>query len=425
MSKAKKEELRSAASAPIEEVQKQALPGTVEQIQKAVAKKVQPAKKKTIAGPHAVLDNLLKTMRERNPELLIGRGTEEYIDDVLKIHHFPSGIPQLDFLLSGGLPGGRFIVLYGPESCGKTTVSMVFIAQYLLEHPEEYVLILDAENSVDADWAKQFGVDMSRVIVIPGTMPLEDMATEGVRALRLAKENGVIIRMCLVDSASSMTPAIEVEGKKEGRGQPVIDMRQDSVGTAARKIRRFLSTWCPTVRSLDCATIIISHVTVDIANQGRLIAKGGYALKHFPHAILRMWRKNDQSFEKEIICPDGVKRNIKAGFFTVINLEKTKISKYEGHSIAIPFLVGVGFQTSLALLNSAVGYGIVERSGSWFKYKGESIGQGAQAAAEWLSQNKLKSLEIEQSLLTLMHGGGGPGLDDNAAPEQAADTSNE
>jgi recombination protein RecA len=365
--------------------------------------KKKPAQKEAKPkNTHGVVDGILDSIRDEYPEIMIGRGTQDYIDEVLTIKHFKSGIPQLDFLLNGGVPVGRFMVLYGPESSGKTTLAMSFIAQYMASNPEDYVLILDAENSVEPEWYARFGVPMERVIVVPGTMPLEDMVTAGHKLLRRMKEKGLRVGMALVDSIRQMSPAIEIEGKKEGRGFAEANMRQDHVGTAARKTRQFLSMWNPVIRVMECATIVITHVTVDIGGHGGLIQSGGYALRHFPHAILKLYRKGDDSFKKELLMPDGQKKEVKIGYFTVVTLEKTKVSEHEGKSIAIPFIIGVGFKTSLALLNSAVGYGIVERAGSWYKYKGESIGQGSTAAVEWFETNKLQALEIEQSLLTLM-----------------------
>lgn len=362
--------------------------------------------KKSQKQEFAEVDDILDSIREEYPEIKIGRGTQEYIDEVLTIKHFPSGIPQLDFLLDGGVPVGRFMVLYGPESSGKTTLAMAFISQYMAANPNDYVLILDAENSVEPKWYARFNVPMERVIVVPGTMPLEDMVTAGHKLLRRMREKGKKVGIAMLDSIRQMSPAIEIEGKKEGRGFAEANMRQDHVGTAARKTRQFLAMWNPVIRTMECATIVITHVTVDIGGHGGLIQSGGYALRHWPHAILKLYRKGDDAFKKELMMPDGQKKEVRVGYFTVITLEKTKVSEHEGKSIAVPFIIGVGFKTSLALLNSAVGYGIIDRSGSWYKYKGESIGQGSTAAQEWLEANKLQALEIEQSLLTLMQSKG-------------------
>lgn len=362
-----------------------------------------------VAKRHQKMDALIKQFSEGNANILIGRGTDPVISKFVNFDRSPFSMAQLNALLShdgkpdnGGAPHGRFIVLSGNESCGKTSLALDCIANRLRNHPDEYALILDAENSVDEKWYSHFGIDPEQVVVIAGTMPLEDMGTEGLRILKYAHENEIKISIVLVDSLGAMAPAIEMEGKKEGRTQLEVNLRNDHVATSARKINQMLRAWNPWIARTGAATFLIAHMMMDIGGYGGAVMKGGKGLKHFMHVNIELSKRKDPVFKKKIRCKDGVERDIDTGFFILATIKKTKISPFEGHQVALPFLIGVGFQTEMAIVNSAMAYGILEKAGAWIKYKGETIAQGQTKAIEWLSANPDKRIEIEQALSTAM-----------------------
>lgn len=416
-SKLTEEELEQELKLAADESDEEALEKLSEPVKTKVKElskgKTKASKKKEVeqdSNPHAALDQVLRQLRENNEDLIIGRGDQEEVDTYINYERSPFSITNLNALLAkdgkpenGGAPHGRFTTLYGGESSGKTTLAIDAIGRRLLSHPDEYALILDAENSVDGSWYSHFGLDPSRVIVIPGTMPLEDMATEGVRTLKACRDAGIKISMGLVDSLGAMAPAVEMEGKKQGRVEGKVDLRTDHVATSARKINQMLRVWAPQILRSNTCMFLIAHTMMDIGGYGGMVMKGGQGLKHFSHLILKLSRKGDATFEKELLCRDGQVRKIKTGFFVEAKVEKTKISGFQDQSVALPFIIGVGFQTNMAILNSAFGYGILEKSGSWVKYKGENVAQGAAKALEWLDTNPDKRILIEQELSAAMY----------------------
>lgn len=361
-------------------------------------------------NPHAKLDQLLGEIAA-GTNLVVGRATSDTVNKIINYERSPFGLPNLNALLSpdgtpenGGVPHGRFVALCGSEGSSKTTLAMECIARRLTAHEDEYALILDAENAVDLNWCKRFGVPMDRLIVIPGTLPLEDMATHGVRILKHAREQGIKISMCLVDSLGAMAPAVEFEGKKDAKSKkdPEVDVRTDHVATSARKINQMLRVWAPEILKSNTCCFLIAHMMTDIGGYGGQVMKGGLGLRHFAHHIISLSKKQDPSFEKEIRCKDGEVRKIQTGYFVVATLKKAR-SPFEGHKVSLPFIIGVGFETTMSLFNTAVGYKIIEQKGSWFKYRDESIGQGATKAMEWLESHPAERIQIEHELSSAMY----------------------
>lgn len=408
------EELGEQLAAVLEETEEESEAALPEKIVKKIGKAKRGKTAKSSASkekdnPHAALDQMLSELA-KSTDMVAGRATTEVVKPYIHFERSTFGMANLNALTSetgrpedGGLPHGRFTVFTGPESACKTTLAMDVIAHRLLLHEDEYALIIDAENSVSPEWCAHFGVPMDRIIVVPGTSPLEDMATHGIRILRLARKKGIKISMCLIDSLGSMAPAVEMEGKKSGRAQAEVDIRTDHVATSARKINQMLRVWAPEVLKSGVCCIMIAHMMTDIGGYGGLVMKGGLGLRYFNHFTIRLNRKNDTSFDKEILCRDGEIRKIRTGYYVVATLVKSKAARYEGHKVALPFMVGVGFQTMMALLNSAVGFDIIEKKGSWFKYDGEAIGQGQIKAIKWLEENPEKRIQIENALSAAMY----------------------
>jgi len=407
------EKLDSVLEETAEEAESKLLEDAATKLAEASKKKPRKTKKKKAAAPkeddpHAEVDMLLREMAKKSG-VIMGRASTAEMDKILRYERSPFGMPNLNALFShsgrpedGGAPHGRFIVLNGAEGSCKTTLAMDCIARRLTSHEDEYALILDAENAVDPDWAAHFGVPLERVIIIPGTLPLEDMATQGVRILRLFRERGIKISMCLVDSLGAMAPAIELEGKKSGKTVTEVDLRTDHVATSARKINQMLRVWLPEILKSNTCCFLIAHMMTDIGGYGGKVMKGGLGLRYFAHFILNLGRKNDPVFEKEIICRDGEKRKVRTGYFVQAKLQKAR-SPFDGHMVALPFVNGVGFQTTMALFNTAVALGVIDKAGSWFKYNGESIGQGATKAQAWLEENHAERITIEHAISAVMY----------------------
>lgn len=411
-------ELDASLGEALEVIEKETLEDTENALPDEIVGKLKKAKKgkKKVSeetkqeSKHGAVDQLLTELSKDMTGLIAGRATQDTVKNFINFERSRFGIDALNSLLSpdgkpesGGAPHGRFVVLTGSEGCCKTTLAMDCIAHRLSTYEDEYALVIDAENSVDEKWCSHHGVPMDRVIVIPGTLPLEDMATQGVRILKAARERGIKISMCLVDSLGAMAPAVEAEGKKSGRATEEVDIRTDHVATSARKINQMLRVWAPQIIKSNTCTFLIAHMMTDIGGYGGQVMKGGLGLKYFSHVILQLSKKNDPSFDKEIKCRDGEIRKVRTGYFVVANLKKSKISPYEGQSVAVPFMIGMGFHTMLALLNTAIGYGVIKKAGAWFKYGDVTIGQGQTAAVQWLKENVEERIKIEDALNTIMH----------------------
>lgn len=385
-----------------------------EQVKKAKTKATKKKKKTDVSGlkkggPHSKADGLLKEIAKKY-KVVIGRANSEDMKKFTDYKREPTSFPTFNSLLSpsgnpleGGLPHGRYFTLYGPQSSGKTALAMDAIKNYLINNSEGYVMILDAENVVDTQWYQHHGIDEDRIILIPGTMALEDMATNALRVLKIFHEQEIVIGMVLIDSLGAMSPAIEMEGKKSGNTKAEANLRQDHVGTRARKIGQLLRSWAPYILTYDTCCILIAHITTDIANGGMLTISGGNALKHWSHAIVRVSRKNDDAFKKKILCKDGEVREVRVGYYCVLKLEKTRLSIFEGHTVSLPWLVGIGFQTISALFDSAVGHGVIEQKGAWYAYNGNTVAQGKAKALEWLEENLSERLEIERKLSEILY----------------------
>jgi recombination protein RecA len=279
----------------------------------------------------------------------------------------PSGALSVDLALGGGYPKGRIIEIYGPESSGKTTMTLHAIAE--IQKQGGTAAFIDAEHALDPSYAKKLGVDTDNLLVSQpdnGEQALEICET-------LVRSNAV--DLIVVDSVAALVPQAEIDG----------DMGDSHMGLQARLMSQAL-------RKLT-GIINKSHATVIFINQIRMkigvmfgnpeTTTGGNALKFY--ASVRMdIRRTGQ---------------IKVGDDILGNRTKVKIVK---NKIAPPFRIAEfdimyneGISHSGDVLDLAVQHGIVGKSGAWFDYKDEKIGQGRDKTKEFLKQNPEIMAEIE------------------------------
>ena len=279
----------------------------------------------------------------------------------------PSGALSVDLALGGGYPKGRIIEIYGPESSGKTTMTLHAIAE--IQKQGGTAAFIDAEHALDPSYAKKLGVDTDNLLVSQpdnGEQALEICET-------LVRSNAV--DLIVVDSVAALVPQAEIDG----------DMGDSHMGLQARLMSQAL-------RKLT-GIINKSHATVIFINQIRMkigvmfgnpeTTTGGNALKFY--ASVRMdIRRTGQ---------------IKVGDDILGNRTKVKIVK---NKIAPPFRIAEfdimyneGISHSGDVLDLAVQHGIVGKSGAWFDYKDEKIGQGRDKTKEFLKQNPEVMAEIE------------------------------
>ena len=288
------------------------------------------------------------------------------------IEVIPTGCLALDIALGiGGIPKGRIIEIYGPESSGKTTVSLHIIAE--LQKQGGIAAFIDAEHALDPVYAANLGVDLDNLYV--------SQPDNGEQALDIADylvDSGAV-DLIVVDSVAALTPKAEIEG----------DMGDSHVGLQARLMSQALRKLAVITNKKNACVIFINPLRekIGVMFGNPETTPGGKALKFYASVRLDV-RKAD---------------TLKDGAEIVGNRTKVKVVK---NKLAPPFktaefdiVYGKGISQSGCILDLAVAANIVEKSGSWFAYNGEKIGQGRDNAKNYLSANPAVMEEIKNRLL--------------------------
>lgn len=288
------------------------------------------------------------------------------------IEVIPTGCLALDIALGiGGIPKGRIIEIYGPESSGKTTVSLHIIAE--LQKQGGIAAFIDAEHALDPVYAANLGVDLDNLYV--------SQPDNGEQALDIADylvDSGAV-DLIVVDSVAALTPKAEIEG----------DMGDSHVGLQARLMSQALRKLAALTNKKNACVIFINQLRekIGVMFGNPETTPGGKALKFYASVRLDV-RKAD---------------TLKDGAEIVGNRTKVKVVK---NKLAPPFktaefdiVYGKGISQSGCILDLAVAANIVEKSGSWFAYNGEKIGQGRDNAKNYLSANPAVMEEIKNKLL--------------------------
>ncbi len=282
----------------------------------------------------------------------------------------PSGSLSLDLALGGGIPRGRVVEIYGPESSGKTTVTLHIIAE--IQRAGGTAAFIDAEHALDPAYAKRIGVDVENLLLSQpdnGEQALEITET-------LVRSNAVDI--VVVDSVAALVPRAEIEGEM---GDSLPGLQARLMSQALRKLTGVISRSKTTV-------IFINQIRMKIGIMfgNPETTTGGNALKFY--ASVRM----------------DIRRiaQIKQGEEVIGNRTRVKVVK---NKIAPPFrqaefdiMYNQGISKSGDVLDLAVERGIVEKSGAWFAYNGEKISQGREAAKDYLEKNPKVLAEIEKKV---------------------------
>lgn len=288
------------------------------------------------------------------------------------IEVIPTGCLALDIALGiGGIPKGRIIEIYGPESSGKTTVSLHIIAE--LQKQGGIAAFIDAEHALDPVYAANLGVDLDNLYV--------SQPDNGEQALDIADylvDSGAV-DLIVVDSVAALTPKAEIEG----------DMGDSHVGLQARLMSQALRKLAAITNKKNACVIFINQLRekIGVMFGNPETTPGGKALKFYASVRLDV-RKAD---------------TLKEGAEIVGNRTKVKVVK---NKLAPPFktaefdiVYGKGISQSGCILDLSVAANIVEKSGSWFAYNGEKIGQGRDNAKNYLASNPAIMEEIKTKLL--------------------------
>ncbi len=300
------------------------------------------------------------------------------------IDYIPTGALSLDLALGiGGVPKGRIIEIFGPESSGKTTLALHIVAE--VQKQGGIAAFVDAEHALDIQYAGHLGVKADDLLV---SQP--DTGEQALEITEMLVRSGAI-DVLVVDSVAALTPRAEIEG----------EMGDSHMGLQARLMSQALRKLTGTVSKSNCCIIFINQIRMKIGVMfgNPETTTGGNALKFYSSVRMDI---------RKIAT-------LKAGQDAIGGRTRVKVVK---NKVAPPFkqaefdiMYGTGISREGDILDLGVDNDIVEKSGSWFSYNGDRVGQGRENAKQYLKENPAIADEIEARLRELY------GLGDEIAPE--------
>ena len=314
-------------------------------------------------------------------EKTYGKGTVMKMSDksIEPMEALPTGSLGLDIALGiGGLPTGRIIEIYGPESSGKTTLSMHAIAE--CQKRGGIAAFVDAEHAFDKTYAEKLGIDVDNLLI--------SQPDDGEQALEIADAliRSGAIDIIVIDSVAALVPKAEIEG----------DMGDSKMGLQARLMSQALRKLTGTINKTGCVCIFINQLRekIGVMFGNPETTTGGNALKFYASVRLDIRRIGQ----------------LKEGNDIVGNRTKVKIAK---NKVAPPFrtvefdiIYGDGVSKVGEIVDLGVDMEIVKKSGSWFSYNDTKLGQGRDAVKQLLADNPELALEIETKIKERAFGGG-------------------
>lgn len=305
-------------------------------------------------------------------EKQFGNGAIMKLGDAHKIDvkTIPTGSLSLDLALGGGIPQGRIVEIYGPESSGKTTLALHTVAE--VQKKGGLAAFVDAEHALDPEYAARIGVNLADLLVSQpdtGEQALEITET-------LVRSNAVDV--VVVDSVAALVPRAEIEG----------NMGDAQMGLQARLMSQALRKLTGVISKSNTTVIFINQLRMKIGVMfgNPEVTAGGNALKYYSSVRLDI-RRSEQ---------------IKDGDKVIGNRVKVKVVK---NKIAPPFRIAEfdvmynkGISAEGDVLDLAVKHELVEKSGAWYAYKGDKIGQGREAAKAYLQENPKVLKELEAAV---------------------------
>jgi recombination protein RecA len=292
-------------------------------------------------------------------------------DSKLNVESIPTGSLELDIALGiGGVPKGRVIEIFGPESSGKTTIALHIVAES--QKKGGAAAFIDAEHALDPVYAKNLGVDIENLIV--------SQPDTGEQALEIAEAlvRSSAIDVVVIDSVAALVPKAEIEG----------EMGDSHVGLQARLMSQALRKLAGAISKSNCVVLFINQLRekVGVMFGNPETTPGGRALKFYASVRLDIRRID----------------SIKQGDEVLGNRTRVKVVK---NKVAPPFkqaefdiMYGQGISKEGSILDAGVNNDIVQKSGSWFAYNDQKLGQGRENAKAYLKENPDISFEIENKI---------------------------
>ncbi|ELI6430707.1 MULTISPECIES: recombinase RecA [Aeromonas] len=316
-------------------------------------------------------------------EKQFGKGSIMRLGDskTMDIEAISTGSLSLDVALGiGGLPCGRIVEIYGPESSGKTTLTLQVIAE--AQKKGKVCAFIDAEHALDPIYAAKLGVNVDDLLI--------SQPDTGEQALEicdmLVRSNAVDV--IIVDSVAALTPKAEIEG----------EMGDSHVGLQARLMSQALRKLTANIKNANCLCIFINQIRMKIGVMfgSPETTTGGNALKFYASVRLDIRRIGA----------------IKEGDEVVGNETRVKVVK---NKVAPPFkqaefqiFYGVGISKEGELVDLGVKHKLIDKAGAWYSYNGEKIGQGKANVMKLFTENKVMAAEVEARLRELLLSGDAP-----------------
>ena len=305
-------------------------------------------------------------------EKQFGKGSVMKLGDraAVDVAVIPTGSLTLDMALGiGGYPKGRIIEIYGPESSGKTTLTLHAIAE--VQKQGGTAAFIDAEHAIDPVYAKNLGVNIDELIL---SQP--DSGEQGLEIAETLVRSGAI-DLVVVDSVAALVPQVELDG----------EMGDQQMGLQARLMSKALRKLSGVMNKTDCTIIFINQLREKIGVMfGNETTTGGRALKFYSSVRVEIRRSEAIKNGTEIV---GNKVNIK--------VVKNKVAP-PFKSTSVDIIYGKGISRDGEVLDLAVEKDIVDKSGAWYAYKGEKIGQGRENAKRYLIEHPDIMNEITEAI---------------------------
>lgn len=306
-------------------------------------------------------------------EKQFGKGSVMKLGDytAMNVEAIPTGALSLDIALGiGGIPRGRIIEVFGPESSGKTTLALHLIAEAQKMGGE--AAFIDAEHALDPVYAKHLGVNIDELIV--------SQPDTGEQALEIAEAlvRSGALDIIVVDSVAALVPKAEIDG----------DMGDAHVGLQARLMSQALRKLAGVINKSKCVIVFINQLRekVGVMFGNPETTPGGRALKFYSSVRLDIRRVESLKQDGEVI-----------GNRTRVKVVKNKVAP-PFREAEFDIIYGKGISKEGNILDAAVNLDIVEKSGSWFSYNGDRIGQGRENVKDYLAKNPKVAEEIEEKI---------------------------
>jgi len=306
-------------------------------------------------------------------ERVFGKGSIMRLgaNPVEAIEAISTGSLGLDIALGiGGLPRGRVVEIYGPESSGKTTLALQTIAE--AQRRGGISAFIDAEHALDAGYARKLGVNIEDLLI--------SQPDTGEQALEIADTlvRSGAIEVLVIDSVAALTPRAEIEG----------EMGDSLPGMQARLMSQALRKLTASISRTQCMVIFINQIRMKIGVMfgSPETTTGGNALKFYASVRLDIRRIGAIKDRDEVV-----------GNQTRVKVVKNKVAP-PFRQVEFDIMYGEGISKNGELLDLGVTAGVVEKSGAWFSYSGERIGQGRENAKNFLKQHPEMAQEIERKI---------------------------